>query len=991
MKSREHAAIEQGVTNRFQGFQNLMRFRVRDVLLVSSLYDLYIFEEGGRLYELIRKEYHDLNLTHIPELTQVSSGADAITLAKEEGRFDLIITTMHIEDMHPLKFAKQVRKAGLTIPIVLLAFDNRELAELLAHHDLSLFERIFIWQGNFHLITAIIKDLEDRMNVEFDTKSVGVQSIILIEDNIRFYSSYLPLIYTEILKQSQNLIAEGVTTTHRFLRMRARPKILLSTTYEEAWSYYQRYKENILGIISDIDFQRNGQPDAQAGLEFAKNVKAEHSDIPILLQSNLVENRAKAHAVNAAFVLKDSPLLMQQVRDFLNQYFSFGDFIFRTPDGKEVGRATDLKSLEDQLRIVPEESLLYHAERNHFSRWLKARTEFWLAYRLRPRKVSDYPSINDLRLDLIESLRGYRQMQQQGLVTDFSKHTFDPNSSFARIGGGSLGGKARGLGFLNMLINDCQIRNRFEGIEIYVPASVVIGTDVFDQFLDENHLRNFALSSTNDQDILKKFLQAERFPKNIIKDLKAFLDIVHEPLAIRSSSLLEDSQYQPFAGVYETYMIPNNHATAHKRFEELLTTIKRVYASTFYQKAKNYIKATSYRLEEEKMAVIIQKMIGSQHANRFYPDIGGVAKSYNFYPTPPQEASDGIVSVALGLGKMVVEGGPSVKFCAKYPLYFPLHSTTADVLQNNQYEFFALDMSVSDSSPNILDDPYVQLFPLEAAEQDGTLTILGSTYSEENDAIYDGISREGMRLVTFAPILKGKLFPLPEILDLVLNIAESSMGTAIEIEFAVNYSTPKNCPKDFALLQLRPLVISREFEELSLEQIKQEQILCHSNEVLGNGIITNIYDIVVVDIQKFDRAKSHDVAIEVGQFNAKLVDAGRPYLLIGVGRWGTLDPWLGIPVRWDQISGAKAIVESGFKDFIVTPSQGSHFFQNLTAFMIGYFTINQMNNEGFIDWDWLSQQNPVEEKFYTKHLWFSKPLVVKMNGHEHRGVILKPE
>jgi CheY-like chemotaxis protein len=991
MKPMEQVSIEQGVGSRFQAFQNLMRFRVRDVLLVSSLYDSYIFEEGGKLYELIRNEYQDLNLTHTPELTQVSSGAEAINLAKEERRFDLIITTMHIEDMHPLQFAKQVRKAVLETPIVLLAFDNRELADLLARHDVSIFERIFIWQGDFHLVTAIIKDLEDRMNVEHDTRAIGVQSIILIEDNIRFYSSYLPLIYTEILKQSQRLISEGITTSHRFLRMRARPKILLCTTYEEAWEYYQQYKENVLGIISDIDFQRGGKPDSQAGLEFAKNVKAEHSDIPILLQSNLPENGEKAHTAGASFVLKDSPMLMQQVRDFMHQYFSFGDFIFRTPDGHEVGRASNLKSLEDHLRIVPEESLQYHSERNHFSRWLKARTEFWLAHQLRPRKVSDYPSINDLRLDLIESLHGYRQMQQQGLVTDFSKQTFDPNSSFARIGGGSLGGKARGLGFLNMLINDCQIRNRYEGIEIYVPASVVIGTEVFDDFLDDNNLRSFALHCSDDEEILKAFLDEKNFSKDITKELKTFLEIVNQPLAIRSSSLLEDSQYQPFAGVYETFMIPNNHPDLKKRLAELITTVKRVYASTFYQKAKNYIKVTSYRLEEEKMAVIIQKMVGARHAHRFYPDIGGVAKSYNFYPSPPQEASDGIVSVALGLGKMVVEGGPSVKFCPKYPMYFPTHSIASDILQNNQHEFFALDMTASNGTADILADPYTKLFSLVSAEADGTLTVLGSTYSEENDAIYDGISREGMRLVTFAPILKGKMFPLPEILDVVLSIASSGMGTAIEIEFAVNLSAANSRPKDFALLQMRPLVISREFEELSLEQIKQEQILCQSGEVLGNGIINNIYDVVVVDAHKFNRAKSHDVAMEVGQFNAKLVDEGRPYLLIGVGRWGTLDPWLGIPVRWDQISGAKAIVESGFKDYIVTPSQGSHFFQNLTAFMIGYFTINQMNNEGFIDWDWLLQQPSVEEKSFTKHLWFSKPLVVKMNGHEHRGVILKPE
>ena len=982
--------FEQGHGTRFQGFQNLSRFRVRDILLVSSLYDSYLFEEDGRLYDLIRNEYQGLNLSHSPELTRVSSGNDALTLAKEENRFDMIITTLHVEDMHAVTFAKMVREAGLKIPIVLLGYDNRELTELFAHHDTSVFDRVFIWQGDFRIIIGIIKYIEDRLNVDNDTRVVGVQSIILIEDNIRFYSAYLPLIYTEILKQSQRLISEGINLSDKFLRMRARPKILLCTTYEEAWDYYLRYNDYVLGIVSDIDFFRNGVQDSHAGIEFARKVKKEHPDIPILLQSNLPENEEKARLVGASFLLKESPTLLDDLRQFMVQYFSFGDFVFRTPDGAEVGLAQDLKSLEEMLHVVPEESIRYHGERNHFSNWLKARTEFWLAHRLRPRKVSDYPSVGALRSDLIASLHDYRQLRQRGMVTDFAKETFDVSSSFARIGTGSLGGKARGLAFVNILINSHDVRERFDGVQVFVPASVVVGTDVFDQFLDDNKLRSYALSASDDTELTRRFLEAKKFPQEILSQLSAFLDLVREPLAVRSSSLLEDSQYHPFAGVYETYMIPNNNPEKRARLEELIKTIKRVYASTFYQSAKDYIRVTSYRLEEEKMAVIIQKMLGAPHNNKFYPDFSGVGKSYNFYPVAPQTPQDGVASVALGLGKVIVDGGNALRFCPKYPLQLQQLSSIKDILQNNQNEFFALVLNEHENAIVVTHDMLVKKFDLQIAEHDGTLNYVGSTYSHENNVISDGISRQGTRLVTFAPILKGRSFPLAEILDLVLDMGSWGMGAPVEIEFAVNLSVPEGKPKEFGLLQMRPLVISRELEELNVEEVDPAGLICQSLQVLGNGVIREIHDIVVVPIHSFDRSKSREAAWEVSRLNAKLVSANTPYLLIGVGRWGTLDPWLGIPVTWDQIAGAAAIVEANMKDFSVTPSQGSHFFQNLTSFMIGYFTVNEQANQGFIDWGWLADQKAVEEMAYTRHLRCDQPIVIKMNGHKNKGIILKP-
>lgn len=991
MQTFDHLWVEHGYGTRFQGFQNLMRYRVRDILLVSSLYDSYLFEEDGRLYELIRNEYQGLNLSHSPELTRVSSGKDAIALAQEENRFDVIITTLHIEDMHAVKFAKSVREAGLKTPLVLLAYDNRELTELFAHHDTSVFDRVFIWQGDFRIIIAIIKYLEDRLNVDHDTRIVGVQSIILIEDNVHFYSSYLPLIYTEALKQSQRLISEGINLSHKFLRMRARPKILLCTTYEEAWEYYEKYEEYILGVISDIDFLHGGRQDSQAGIEFASNVKARHPDIPVLLQSNLQENEEKARLVGASFVLKDSPMLLNELRQFMFQYFSFGDFVFRTSGGGEVGRAQDLKTLEEQLHVVPEESIRYHAERNHFSNWLKARTEFWLAHRLRPRKVSDYPSVAALRADLISSLHEYRLLRQRGIITDFRKETFDAMTSFARIGSGSLGGKARGLGFVNILINNYNVRERFDGVQIFVPPAVVIATDVFDQFLDENQLRTYALNATDDTEITRRFLEARKFPEDILGELAAFLDIIAEPLAVRSSSLLEDSQYHPFAGVYETYMIPNNNPDPLIRLKELLNTIKRVYASTFYRSAKDYIRVTSYRLEEEKMAVIIQKMVGGPHNNKFYPDFSGVGKSHNFYPVPPQTSEDGIVSAALGLGKIVVDGGNVLRFCPKYPLHLQQLSTVEDTLRNNQNEFYALALHEHENAIVVTHDMLVKKFDLQIAEVDGTLHNVGSTYSHENNAISDGISRSGHRLVTFAPVLKGKLFPLAEILELLLDMGSWGMGAPVEIEFAVNLFVPPGKPREFGLLQMRPLVISREVEELNVEEVDPAGLLCQSQQVLGNGIITGIHDIVAVDIHRYDRSKGRQVAVEVSRLNSTLVSENKPYLLIGVGRWGTLDPWLGVPVTWEQISGARAIVEANMKDFDVAPSQGSHFFQNLTSFMVGYFTVNAKTDQGFIDWDWLLRQKAVEELEFTRHIHCERSITIKMNGRKNKGIILKPE
>nr|AQQ75018.1 hypothetical protein [uncultured bacterium] len=986
-----HTTREQGYGNLFYGFQNPKRIRITNVLLVSSLYDLYLFEEDGRLYELTRAEYEGSNLGQAPELICVSSGKEALYVAQHEQRFDLIITTLHIDDMDADEFARMVQESGMNIPVVLLMHDNRELHHFLQTHDTTVFEKIFIWQGDFRIILSIIKVLEDKLNVEHDTKAVGVQSLLVVEDNIKFYSSFLPILYTEFIKQSHRLALEGIDLGHKFLQMRASPKIILCNTYEEAWYYYERYKHYLLGIISDVDFPKNGVQNPKAGIQLTREIRKERFDLPILLLSNVIENKRYVEKLNVSFIAKNAPNFLNDLRRFLEFQFRFGDFVFQMPDGTEIARAKDMKNLEELLKIVPDESIRYHAERNHFSAWLKARTEFWLADKIRPRKVTDFPTIEDLRLNLIKTLHHYQQLCQRGVVATFSKDSFGTITNFARIGYGSLGGKARGLGFVDMLITDYSIHNRYENVKIFVPPAVVLGTDIYDEFILRNVLLDFAINCNDDSEIERQFVSAKYFPSDAIAELRSFLEIVSTPLAVRSSSMLEDSQYHPFAGVYETYMIPNSNPDIEVRLEELIRSIKQVYASAFYQRAKNYLRVASYNPTDEKMGIVIQCLVGKWHGDKYYPDISGVAKSYNFYPPPQKKAEDGIASVALGLGKWVVEGGNTVRFCPKYPRDIIQFHSVEETLRSSQQEFFALTDSGGMNTDTLRQNPLVRRFPIQKAADDNAFSYIASTYVSENDAIYPGTSRNGSRIVTFAPLLQNSTVPFAETIQLLLEMGEWGIGTPVEIEFAANITEGIKPTLEFALVQLRPLVIRREMEELNVKILNKQLLFCESDEVLGHGRIPDITDIIAIDYERFDRSKTHLIAREIGTFNAQLLNEKRFYLLIVLGRLGSLDPWLGIPVTWEDICGAKAIIEAGFKDFVVTPSQATHFFQNVTSFQIGYFTVNEMRNQGFVDWTWLSQQSPYETKQYVKHYRFEKPLDIRINGQLKRGVILKPE
>jgi CheY-like chemotaxis protein len=990
MAARTALDLNHGTENLFEGFENLMPFRVHDILLVSSLYDSFILREDGRLNELLMKESLDLHLQNVPGISHVSSGSEALQLVQTQPRFNLIVTNLHVDDMDAATLAAEVKRAGLDVPVVVLAYDFREIQDFLARRPQNNIERIFLWQGSGRILISIVKYIEDKRNVQHDTESMSVPVVLVVEDNIRYYSAFLPVLYTELWSQTRRLIDEGLNLQHKLLRMRARPKILLCSNYEDATEQALKYREHLLGAILDVEFPRGGAVQPETGFELARDIRLAVPDVPIILQSSRAEFMGPAHAEGFSFAQKHSPTLLADLRRFLTEHVGFGDFVFRLPDQTEVGRASDLNQLEELLRSVPAESIAYHAERNHFSHWFMTRTEFALAQKLRPRKVSDYESTEELRQNLIDTIADYRWEQSQTQIGDFNPEAFHPERSFfLRLGGGSLGGKARGLAFVRSLLNQRRIGRRFPGIRISVPPTLVLATDIFDRFVADNDLLDLAMHSSDDKEIERWFIAA-RLPSTLIDTLLAFLEKVHYPLAVRSSSLLEDSQYQPFSGVYETFMLANQHEDLQVRLEQLMEAIKLVYASMFSRHAKMYVRATPYRLEEEKMAVLIQQVVGGKYGERFYPDFSGVVRSRNFYPVAPVTVRDGFAAVALGLGRAVVGGGKCLTFSPRYPRNLVQFSSVEDILANSQTEFWALGLKPHEPTGEPADELREVAFGVPQAEADGTLQFIASTYSADNHAIYDGLSRKGARIVSFAPILKYGMFPLPAILDELMTMGEEGLGRPVEIEFAVKLGKRSGELSEFGFLQMRPLVVSREGEDLRVEVLERESLLCQSNQVLGHGRNDTLRDAVVVDFHRFERARSHEVAASVAQCNARLAETGTPYLLIGVGRWGSNEPWLGIPVAWDQISGARIIVESGFRDFRVTPSQGSHFFQNLTAFQIGYFTVNPDAGDGSIDWEWLNAYPALHEDGCVRHLRFDAPLSVIMNGKTSEGVVFKP-
>ncbi|MCP4045902.1 MAG: histidine kinase [Gammaproteobacteria bacterium] len=969
-------------------FDSLMPFKVRKILIVSSLYDLYNLREDGRLTNLLLSDYADLGLSRAPAIKRVDSGLNALKALREDTH-DLVIVFRSLADIESVDFTRCVKELAPDLPVVLLAFHHHEL-EILRDQGCDAFDEIFFWSGESRMLLTIIKYIEDKKNVEADTKLVGVRVIILVENSVRFYSSYLPLIYTEIMQQTSAMLSESINSANRLLRMRTRPKILLAENYEDAVLLFDKYKKYLLGVVSDIQFSKDGETNETAGLQLAAMIKKQIGDLPVLLQSSDETREKQAYKCNADFLNKRSPTLLKKLSKFINQNFGFGDFIFRLPDGTELARASNFREMQRCAARIDARSLIYHAERNHFSNWLMARTEFELAARLRPKRASEFENPKDLRAYLVDNLREFRHEKQVGVVTDFSRGHYDGHAEFLRIGEGSLGGKGRGLAFVNNLVSRFPIHHAFPGTRISVPRSAVICTGAFDQFMKINDLAGFALEDHSDEEIIEVFRKA-RIPRKLEKDLKSFLSFAKYPMAVRSSSLLEDCHYQPFAGIFDTHFLPNNHPSLGGRLERLLAAIKLIYASVYFQNAKHYTEATGNRTEEEKMAVILQEIVGENRDGYFYPVLSGMARSYNFYSVGRIKPEEGIAYTALGLGKTIMEGENCLFFSPSNPQVLPQFATPQDFLRNTQRDFFAVDMNDPSVFPEKGGEVGLVKLKTKLSEQHGVLKYVGSTYSADNDRIYPGIGRKGARIVTFDPILKSRIFPLDSILQYLLELGSKAMNVPVEIEFAAEINTDPDKPDDFRFLQIRPMMVETSFEDISVYDDKDEQVFCKSDQSLSNGRIEDIRDIIFVKPDNFERANMTHMAAHVGDYNQKLKEQDLPYILIGPGRWGTSDHWLGIPTKWDQISAARVIVEVDYGDFVVEPSFGTHFFQNLITFSIGYLTINSSSSYNFFDWDWLNALEAVSETEYLKHVRLDQPMNILIDGRTGKAVIFKPE
>jgi hypothetical protein len=971
-------------------FDALMPRKVSNLLLVSSLYDYHTFIEDGTISEMLYSEFLDLDLRFTPSIERVSTAEEALDRLRAD-EFDLVISMAKVGHMNVAQFGEAVHATRPDVSVALLATNPRELSVLPPLGQMRGVDSVFVWLGDVRLFVAIIKHFEDRRNAAHDAQVAGVRSLILVEDSVQFYSSYLPMLYGEILKQTRAVTAESVTRSQKTTRMRARPKVLLARTYEEAMALYEQYEQTVLGVIVDAAFPREGRLDPEAGFRFAQVLKLRAPELPVLMQSES-HGAERAAAVGLPFLDKTSPTLLADLRRFMQRDLGFGDFVFRQPDGAVISRAPDLRTIEWAIQAVPGEHLLSNVSRSDFCSWLIARTEFELAEAIRAIVREPDEDRESLRRRLLGALRTYRGRSSAGVVVDYSARTFEGGAGVVRIGRGSLGGKGRGLAFVNALINKYRLEHRFPGVRIFVPPTAVLTTGVFDRFMESSGLLPFALQETDDERITEAFLDAD-LPADASESLWNFLQWVRYPLAVRSSSLLEDASYQPFAGIYETFMIPNNAGDPEARHDQLCDAVKRVYASTYHRNPKAYMQSLPHRLEEEKMAVVIQQVVGRPHDHYLYPDFAGVGRSLNFYPMPGLKPEDGVVSVALGLGKTVVDGGRAVRFCPALPRK-PIQSfTPADHLENSQRAFLALDMAERPSATGPHADPQLSVVPLdiEMAERHGTLAAVGSTYSPDNEAVYDGTSRPGVRLVTMAGVLKGRVFPLAEVTAFLLRVGEAASSCPVEIEFAVTLSQKPGAPHEFAFLQIRPLVLGSESYEVTLDGLDVQSALCLSHQALGNGYIRGVRDVLYVRRSGFERSKTRQLADEVGAVNAKLRQDGRPYVLIGPGRWGSADPWLGVPVRWADISGVRCIVETPFADLHVDPSQGSHFFQNIVSFGIGYLTIDARGGRDRLDLEWLDRQPALMESTSLRHVVFDEPLRIVLNGRTNVGIVMRPD
>ena len=972
-------------------FASLMRHRIYNVLLYASKYDAFTLEEDGRIDEQIFNEYVSLNLRYPPRFTLVGSEEEANNALKEH-TFELVISMPSGDSINPFEWAKEVKKKYNDIPIVVLTPFSRMVSERIAKEDLSAIDYVFSWLGNSDILLAIVKLIEDRMNVEEDVNSVGVQVILVVEDSIRFYSSLLPNLYKYVFNQSRSFMTEALNEHEQMLRMRGRPKILLARSHEEAMEVYDKFSKNMLGVITDVSYMKNGAKEKLAGIDLCREIRKRDTYIPLIVQSTDESNRPYADEVKAAFVHKLSKTPMLELRNIITNNFGFGDFVFITPKtGEEEVKIHNLKGLQEVIFTVSDDSLYYHISRDNISRWLYSRAMFPLAEFLKNIHVdiqenTDIPRVRQIIFDAIVT---YRRIKNRGIVAIFQRDRFDQYSNFARIGEGSMGGKGRGLAFLDAMIKRNDVFDGFPNTEIMIPRTVVLCTDVFTEFMEMNDLYPIALSDATDDEILQHFLKA-RLPRKIVADLYAFLGAINSPVAIRSSSLLEDSHYQPFAGIYSTYMVPHDRKSKTNMLLMITESIKAVYASVFYEGSKSYMKATKNVIDEEKMAIVLEEICGNYHGNRFYPSFSGVARSLNFYPLGAEKAEEGIVNVAMGLGKYIVDGGMNLRFSPYHPNSVLQTSTLDLALRETQTYYYALDANETNFVPQVNDSFNLMKIRVQDAEQDGTLKFIASTFNPQDQRIYDNVYYAGRKVVTFANILQHNVFPLAEILKEVLRISQNEMGRPVEIEFAVNLDYSESPKHTFYLLQIRPIVDNKENISENVGEIPVENTIISSDNVLGHGINNEIYDIVYVKPEVFNASKNQLIVYDIEKLNKKMQQLDRHYVLIGPGRWGSSDPWLGIPVKWPHISNARVIVESGLSNYRIDPSQGTHFFQNLTSFGVSYFTLNPFQNDGTYDLDFLNSQPAEYESEYIRHIHFDSPVVVKVDGRKGKGVVLKP-
>lgn len=970
-------------------FDLLMQKRIHRVLIICSNYDNYMLEEDGRIDEQIFNEYVSLNLRYPPSFVQTDNADDAFRIL-EDGNIDLVISMPSLRGTDVFALAKRIKAKHEKIPIVVLTYFSREVSLRLEGEDLSAIDYVFCWLGDASLILAIIKLIEDKMNADYDIENIGVQAIILVENSIRYISSYLPNIYRIVLIQSLEFQREALNEHQRMLKMRGRPKILLASNFNDAVDLYKKYKYNVLGVISDISYKRDGMPDENAGIELCKYVMADDDNVPFLLQSSSSVHKKMAEELGAGFVNKYSKSLSLELRNFIIQNLAFGPFIFKNPDTMEpIAIATDLQSLQQKILTIPDKTLEYHATRNHFSKWLNARALFPVAQMFKYIRKEDFQTMDEMRRFLYVAISSFRLGKGRGVIAKFDKSSYDEYTVFSRIGDASIGGKARGLAFINRIIKTYKLFNKFPDVLITIPRTVVLSTDIFDEFMDHNNLYPVALSDLSDDEILNRFLNAE-LPGRVYQDFYAFLAVsINHPIAVRSSSKLEDSHYQPFAGIYSTYMIPR-HPDNKQMVKMLSDAIREVYASVFYRGSKAYMTATANVIDEEKMGIILQEVCGNRHGNIFYPTFSGVAQSINYYPIGSETAEDGIANIAFGLGKLIVEGGVSLRFSPKHSRKILQLSTVENALRNTQKEFRALDLNVGSFIPSTDDGINILKVGINDVSNDTAMKYVASTYDYENNILRDGINFPGKRVITFANTLQHKIFPLADIISHLLELGQQEMNNPIEIEFAANLEMAPGVPKVFNFLQIRPVVYSDETSSINLSGVKPEETIIYSESALGNGLFKGIRDLVYVKPESFNQANNKYVAEDIDRINAIFTRKSAGYVLVGPGRWGSTDPWLGIPVRWPQISSARIIVESGLRNYRIDPSQGTHFFQNLISFRVGYFTINPYIKEGSYDVAYLDGMKAEYEDEYIRHISFENPLEIMVDGKRHKGVILKP-